>query len=148
MPSPHVTAGGSGVFRGDGSSIQTAATTGAAYSGFGSFASVTTNGGVSFAATLTAGGQGIFTGADPIVNHVIRTGDMLSGSTVTSVAYYMGAMNDTGQIAFVVMLADGRQGVYIATPVPEPAHLLALAGVVGSVGVWRRRQRAANSHRC
>ena len=51
-------------------------------------------------------------------------------------------MNDAGQIAFHYQLADGRQGIAVATPVPEPTAaslmLIAAAAVIsgrsGSTG--------------
>jgi hypothetical protein len=134
--------GGTGIFRGDGVSIATAALSGPVFSNFGDFPSVTTNGGVAFAATLVGGGEGIFTGANPVVNKVIRTGDALDGSTVLTVAYNAGGMNDLGQLAFVARLADGRQGIYVATPVPEPTGILALGAVSLGLGAWRFRRRS------
>ena len=70
-----------------------------------------------FQAGLDAGGDGIFTGADPVADKVIATADALDGSTVASVQTNRFCLNESGQIAFYAMLADGRQGVYRATPV-------------------------------
>jgi hypothetical protein len=132
-------AGGTGVFRGDGVNLDIAALSGTSYSSFGGFTSIAPNGGVVFAANLVTGGQGIFTGSDPVANHVIRTGDILNGSTVVNVALANRAINGAGQIAFQVTLADGRQAVFIATPVPEPTAILAVATGLGVVGVrWRK----------
>jgi len=132
-------AGGTGVFRGDGVNIDIAALSGTSYSSFGAFTSIAPNGGVVFAANLVTGGQGIFTGSDPVANHVIRTGDTLNGSTVTNVALANRAINGAGQIAFQVTLADGRQAVFVATPVPEPVGILAVGAAVGFVGVRLRK---------
>lgn len=132
-------AGGSGVFTGDGGAIATIAATGAAFTSFDPFVSINSAGGVTFAATLLAGGKGIFTGSDPVANRVIRTGDVLDGSTVFTLGYAAGAVTDMGQIAFAAQLANGRQGIYIATPVPEPAGVLFLAGAgLAACGWWRR----------
>ncbi|MBI3839218.1 MAG: PEP-CTERM sorting domain-containing protein [Planctomycetia bacterium] len=52
-------------------------------------------------------------------------------------------LNNSGQIAFMAGLADGRAGLYIATPSPEPSSLvLATLGLVGLFGyAWRMRRR-------
>jgi hypothetical protein len=135
------TAGGTGVFRGDGTTIDIAALSGSSYQSFGEFVSVAPNGGVVFAANLVGGGQGIFTGPDPVLNHVIRTGDSLAGSTVVNVALASGAINGVGQIAFFASLANGRQAVFVATPVPEPTGILALGVTCGSLWALRRKCR-------
>jgi hypothetical protein len=119
--------------------LDIAALSGTSYSSFGAFTSIAPNGGVVFAANLVGGGQGIFTGSDPVANHVIRTGDILNGSTVVNVALANRAINGAGQIAFQVTLADGRQAVFIATPVPEPVGMLAVATGIGIVGVRLRK---------
>jgi hypothetical protein len=134
------TVGGFGIFRGNGAVIDPIATSGASFTTFGDAPSINSSGGVVFAANLTGGGQGIFTGPNPILNHVIRTGDTLDGSTITSVAFAAGGLNDLGQIAFVATLADGRQTVFIATPVPEPASILLLGGTALAAGAWWRRR--------
>ena len=136
-----LTAGGFGAFRGDGTTIDTIATSANGFTTFGDSPSINTAGGVAFAANLPGGGQGIFTGANPILNKVIRTGDALDGSTVVTVAFAAGALNDRGQVAFVTQLADGRQAVFIATPVPEPACVLLIAGTAVAAGGWWRRSR-------
>jgi hypothetical protein len=135
------TAGGTGVFRGDGTTIDIAALSGASYQSFGEFVSVAPNGGVVFAANLVGGGQGIFTGPDPVLNRVIRTGDALEGSTVVNVALASGAINGVGQIAFFASLANGRQAVFIATPVPEPTGILAIGAACCSLWALRRKGR-------
>jgi hypothetical protein len=137
-----LTAGGFGIFRGDGTAgvnPLAVATTGTVFNQFGDMPAINNFGNVVFAANLTAGGQGIFNGPNATTNKVIRTGDTLSGSTVTSVALATGALNDLGQIAFVAALADGRQGVYVAIPVPEPGCVLLVAGAALAAGAWWRR---------
>jgi hypothetical protein len=135
-----LTGGGQGVFTGDGGSVTTIAASGAAFAAFGEFVSINTAGGVTFAATLAGGGQGVFTGSDPVLNKVIRTGDALLGSTVLTVAMAPGAINDLGQVAFTAQLVDGRQVVVIATPVPEPACVVAISGAALAAGAWWRRR--------
>jgi hypothetical protein len=78
--------------------------------------SVNDKGDVAFWASLLSGGQGIFIGADPVANKVIATGDALFGSTVTNVAFSRGGLNNSGEIAFGVSLADHRHLIVRATP--------------------------------
>ena len=69
---------------------------------------------------------------------LIGAGDTLDGSLVAGVSFGFPLLNDAGQIAFVAYLEDGRQGIYVASPVPEPFGL----GVVGAVmlTVFRRQR--------
>jgi hypothetical protein len=68
----------------------------------------------------TNGGT-IAVGSDPVSGHVIGVGDVLDGSTVAQGFGRLGApkLNDRGQVAFAATLADGRIGLYVATPL-EP----------------------------
>jgi hypothetical protein len=92
---------------------------------------------------------GIFTGPDPLADKVIQKGDVLDGATVSTVTFSRGGLNNMGQIAFTATLSDGTQGVWMATPVPEPSMLALLA--VGAASVlgysWRpgRKQPVAIS---
>lgn len=82
---------------------------------------------------------GIYLGAS--LNPLVKRGDSLDGSTIQ---YFVGgpSLNDHGQIAFSVGLADGREGIWVANPVPEPSSLvLAALGFVGlAASRWRRRR--------
>ena len=79
---------------------------------------INNNDSVAFTATLNGGESGIFTGADPVADKVIATGDSLEGSTVTSWSLSGSAiLNNLGQIAFYVKLANGEQAIYRADPV-------------------------------
>jgi len=66
---------------------------------------------------------GIFTGADPTNSAVVRAGDPLDGSTISELDFGPFGMNDNGQITFWAKLADGRTGIYLANPTPEPGML-------------------------
>jgi hypothetical protein len=84
----------------------------------GSQPALNNRGEVAFLGTLPGGAQGIFTGADPVGDKVIQVGDPLDGSTVSDLTFAFAntGLNDRGAIAFVASLADGRQGIFVATP--------------------------------
>ena len=138
-----LTVGGFGIFRGDGTpgvNPVAVATSGGVFTTFGDMPAINNFGNVVFAANLNGGGQGIFNGPNAVTNKVIRTGDALDDSIVTSAALASGALNDLGQVAFAATLADGRQGVYVAIPVPEPGGVLLIAGTALAAGGWWRRR--------
>ncbi len=81
---------------------------------------INNNDNVAFTATLNGGEKGIFTGADPVADKVIATGDSMFGSTVTDLNFLgRNGLNNNGQIAFFVMLANGERAIYRAEPVAE-----------------------------
>lgn len=73
-----------------------------------------------FPDTPAAFSKGIYTGPDPEADKVIALGDLLDGSPVTDVIYWSQGLNDRDQIAFYAETESGS-GIYLATPVPEPA---------------------------
>jgi hypothetical protein len=101
--------------------------------------SINSSGKIAFVGNLAAGGQGIFTGPDAVLDKVIQTGDPLFGSTVTGLAIGPRAFNAAGQLAFYATLADGREGVFVATPVPEPGGALGVAVLLFGIRNLRRR---------
>ncbi len=60
--------------------------------------------------------EGIFRGPDPVADEVIIEGDVLDGSTVTSLMTNRFSLNGSGQIVFTAGLADGTTGLYLAEP--------------------------------
>jgi hypothetical protein len=96
---------------------------------------------IAFEAQLNVGSTtGIFTGP-ALSSKVVETGDALDGSTVTSLSFGDEGLNNQGQVAFWATLADGRQGIYVASSaVPEPSSLvLASITAVGLLGFhWRQ----------
>ena len=95
---------------------------------------------IAFTARLAAGDvDGIFVGPNPATDTVIKEGDALDGSVVTFLRTGQRALNDAGQIAFYAELANGRRGIYVFTPVPEPGLVLAAAGLLGLAGAARPR---------
>jgi hypothetical protein len=69
--------------------------------------------------------NGIYTTHETGVYEVISVGDPLFGSTLSTLAFNHG-YSDNGQVAFRYELADGRRGIAVGTPVPEPAGALLL----------------------
>ncbi|MBD2776861.1 DUF7453 family protein [Iningainema tapete] len=74
---------------------------------------------LAFSATLALGETGIYTGADPVKDKVIASGDTLFGSTVKSVRFSRQGLNNKDQIVFQAELTDGTQGVFLAEPVSD-----------------------------
>ncbi len=97
------------IVTGNGGPLTTVADNRGAYASFGS-PSVNNNGDVAFEAQLdsvvTPAPEGIFTGANPVTDRVIGTGDTLDGDVVTGVRMCHEGLNDSGQIAFVAQLRD------------------------------------------
>ncbi len=80
-------------------------------------------GDVAFLAHVVPNIFGILTGPDSVADKVIRDGDALFGSTATILkgVTTIDGPNDAGQIVFRYSLADGRQGIALATPIAELA---------------------------
>ena len=86
------------------------------------------------------------------LTHIARPGDPLADSTIgrlvrigTSPRDEIGqraALNARGQVAFAFLLEDGRQGIALFTPVPEPSASALLLGAVISLAVGSRRRAA------
>jgi len=107
---------------------------------FGSPA-INSKGGLAFTAFLDTGGYGVFTGGDPIGDRVLVPGQSLFGSTVLD-AYTWHGLDDFGRIAIQYTLASGREGIILATPVPEPraAVLSVLAIALAHMHGYRSRR--------
>jgi hypothetical protein len=84
--------------------------------------------------------HGLFTSVGGDVTPVIKTGDSLFGSTLVQLVGSPNGLREfaldssgSGTLAFTYRLADGRFGLAIARPVPEPSScalaLLCFAGV-------------------
>ena len=80
--------------------------------------SLNDTGSVVYRKTLSGGaGSGLYLGRPGLIDQeVIGQGDALDGSTVTDAFIWEESLNDLGQVVFWTHLADGRKGVYVATP--------------------------------
>lgn len=76
--------------------------------------------------------HGIFTSRAGVHRQVIARGDSLFGSTVEDVAIGRFGLdpNGSGDIAFWYFLSDGRTGIAMANPVPEPSLAIMLLGTL------------------
>lgn len=130
--------GGDGIFTGaGGATTAVALSSGPTFSAFRNSPSINTAGTVAFLANLDAGGSGIYIGDGGAGTRVIGTGDALFGSTVSSLGFGYGGLNDVGQLSFLYTLADGTTGIAVATPEPTSAALL----LGGSALLVARRRR-------
>lgn len=69
-----------------------------------------------FRSNASTGAESLSALPSPTPVTVIKTGDALSGSTVTQLGVGTQALTDRGEIIFRATLADGREGIYFATP--------------------------------
>jgi hypothetical protein len=136
-----LTDGSQGIFVGNGGSLLKIADTSGPFGGLGT-AAINDSGQVVFAGYLKSGGSGFFTSNGVTTEKVLAQGDSLFGSTVIGTVGLGGyAENNSGQVVFIAQLADGRQEVVVATPVPEPsAFTLALLGTLGLLGYGCRNR--------
>lgn len=79
-------------------------------------AGVSESGTVAFHATLDEGLNAIFAGGVLLYEAAIAVGDPLNGSTVTQFELGPQPVTTTGPFAFWAKLADGTEGVYVASP--------------------------------
>lgn len=137
-----LTEGGSGIYvGGGGGQISTIANTEGQFAAF-EFPVINNGGDVAFGAIVDGGGlYGIFTGGDPVADKVIQQGDPLFGSTLSDLRFYR-SLNNHGQIAFRYVLANGEQGIAVATPmiVPEAASLSLVLVGLGVMAASRRKR--------
>jgi hypothetical protein len=108
--------GGAGVFTAREGRLTTVV---GAQGGFESFrnALINRSGAVVFAGTPRGGTLGIYAGPDPVADRVLGLGDALFGSTVADFALNPVSVNDVGQLAIRVKLANDRQFILRADPV-------------------------------
>ena len=125
------------------------ANVGGPFGAFGICPSINDLGQVAFWAVLDNGTRGIYTGADPVANKVIDDHDTLFGNSIVRLNLADSSelpgnldINNSGQIAFHYQLANGFQGIAVATPVPEPSAAACLLVGAIALGAKRSGQRA------
>jgi hypothetical protein len=103
---------GTGVYTTDGSSVALVGT------GPVDRFSLNDSGSVVYRKNLGGGITGLYLGRPGLIDQeVIGPGDALDGSTFNSGFIWEESLNNLGQVAFFAQLADGRRGIYEATPV-------------------------------
>jgi hypothetical protein len=122
--------GGSGIFKSQSRIVTPVVDTTGPFSGL-RFVAANNHDQVAFIGSLDSEGEGLFLGPDPTADQVIRFGDALFGSTVTSIETSH-ALNDRGQIVFYYRLANGVSGIAVASPIPEPSTIVLIV-VVGLI---------------
>lgn len=96
---------------------------------------------IAFKALLSSGGPAIYTHTDAGFTKVIAFGDAFDGSTVTGLAMSRDAINDRGEVTFWAKLANGEQGIFVASPEPSSLALLTTALGIGLFAYLARRRR-------
>ncbi len=123
--------------------------------------SITDGGRFAFLGTITPtladadGTRGLFNGANPVLNRIVTEGDLLmvngTPTSVASLGFAEGGLNENGQVAFYAGFSDANNTSAIfradtPTVVPEPGSLLLLLGGGTAVGLaLRLRYRSARS---
>jgi hypothetical protein len=109
------------------------------HSGAVAFLGMTQSGGVS--------ARAIYTGADPVSDRVLGTGELLFGGRIRDIYLGPEGINGQGDLAFFADLVDPTtgafesSGIYVAIPTPEPSRLvLATLGFI-ALAAWRLRRR-------
>lgn len=112
------------------------------FTGFSSRVSIA-NDDVVFLGNYT-GGSGVFLSDNGVLKTVIKTGDSLFGSTVTTLLVSTESIDDLTNVAFSYTLANGVSGVAFANEaVPEPGTVFGIVALAGLVAKRRLRNRKA-----
>jgi hypothetical protein len=134
--------GGAGIFVASAQGLRTVATTLEGYSGLSSTPGIN-NGGI-----VTVGSEDtILIETASGLQHVVGVGDGIGGWPITQIGF-IGAIDDTGRIAFQAELANGTDGIYIARLAEDIPGLSATAqlGLVVLLGAaaWIRSNASAS----
>ena len=115
-----------GIKTGAGAGLTTIAAPDATFYMLSTVAAINNSNAVAFTADMTSGATGVFVGDGVATQPVVQTGDVIPGlGTVTHVFTSEEAINEVGQVAFVVQYDDGerlRPAIVRADPIlPEIA---------------------------
>lgn len=98
-----------------------------------------------FVGTPVGGAKTLYNGSglageNPLYESRLVVGDTLAGRVVADLQLSQQAMNGFGTLAFHATFTDGSDGVFLITPVPEPATCLlaALGGALCAIAALRR----------
>ena len=84
------------------------------------------------------GNSGLYVGPDPTQDQVISVGDTIDGQKVIGIDFFRG-MNERGQLAFTAIFENNGQGVFVASPVPEPSTMVLFGTGIMVLTAWRWR---------
>jgi hypothetical protein len=79
---------------------------------------VNRSGALVYYATPPGGAMSIYAGPDPVADRVLSIGDPMLGSRIAAFVLNPVSINERGQLAIRVELADGRQAIARADPTP------------------------------
>lgn len=103
---------------------------------------------IAFHATLDQGLDAIFSGGIFLYERAVAVGDALDGSNIAELRVGRQSINSSGRFVFWARLADGTEGIYLATPKSDSCcggGGGSLDGVdlalLGLLGIARRRLR-------
>jgi hypothetical protein len=139
--------GGRGIFTGNGGALQAIAKTGdaAPVGTFNNFDAPAISGSIAafkgYYNNGVSGGLGIFIGSGGQLDTVIKTGDSLFGSTVSSLFFDRFGLDadGSGDLAFFYQLANGNSGIAIASPAAIPeASSFVIWTALAAIGLNRK----------
>jgi hypothetical protein len=142
---------GPGIFAGSGGPLTRIVNRGESTSGgtFADFGHVALSGDMvafdgSYEGSLGLRGRGLFVGDGGPLTTVIRTGDPLFGSTLRNLEFGRFGLDENGggNLTFQYRLDNGRYGIAMAVPVPEPATglMVGILALVAACSDLRIRQ--------
>jgi hypothetical protein len=98
------------------------------------------DGSLAFVGISDEGTTSLYWGNRDGVHRLLTYGDSLFGSTFSTGVFGSAGFAEDGRIAFAYTLSDGRSGIGMMTPVPEPTSGSLVASVL-LLGAARRRHR-------
>lgn len=109
--------------------------------------SLNDSGQVAYVASSSLADNRLFLGNEVI----IERGTAFLGSTISDLQFSEGGLNNLGQVAFYLRLADGRQMIVRGDPdtlsVPEPSSLAGITFALGFAIVFKRTRRTTGQRR-